>query len=170
MSKDNELTVLQKILNGHADVFGDLPEQDGGEVASGMESHGRAPAVYMPKLFVRAALTNFLKPQSLQNRNDFARLENGNAGHLRNFDGLNSNELRLNVRRAVLAQHFDDVPQVGIEFVEGGRLGMCAGKAGNVANIKSRVRATLDHCGIGFHERAPLSANATHSISSALRG
>ena len=147
-----ELTATQKILDSHSNVLGNLSQQYRGKIASRMKGHGRASSIKMPKLFVRAALTNLLKPQLLKNRNDLARFKNRNAGHLRNFDGLNPNELRLNIGCAIAAQQFDDFLQIGIEFVKGTSLRMCTGKTGNVANEKAGIRATLYNGGIGFHE------------------
>ena len=165
VSMNNELTVLQKILHGHADVFGNLPQQDGRKITPRVERDSGATAIRMPELLMRTALTNFLKPQPLQNRNDFAGLEDGDTGHSRNFDGLHSDELRFESRGAVLAQHLDDFLQIRVEFIERRGLRMRARKAGNIANIKSGIRATLDHCGIGFHIGSPLGSDTRHSSS-----
>ena len=165
MNSSYELTLLQKILHRHADVFCDLAQQDGGEITSCVEWNSRAPAVGMPELLMRAALTNFLKPQPLQDRNNLAGLENRDAGHSHNFDGLNSDELRLQAGGAVLAQHLDHFLQIRVEFVEGGGLRMCAGKAGNIADIKSSIGATLNHCGIGFHHNGPVGSDGWYFSS-----
>ena len=52
-----ESTVLQQILHRQPDVFGDLAHQDGRNIASRVERNGSAPAISVPQLFVRAALT-----------------------------------------------------------------------------------------------------------------
>ena len=76
----------------------------------------------MPELFVRAALTNLLKPQPLQNGNDLARLKYGDTRHSCNFDGLNSDKLRLETRGTVLAQHLDYFFEIEVKLIQGGGL------------------------------------------------
>lgn len=163
------LTVSQQLLHGDADIPGNLAQQDGREVACGMEWYGRTPAVRMPKLLVRTALTNLLESKPLQNRNDLARLENGDTGHSRYFDGLNSDKLRLDARRAVRTQHLDDFLQISVELIKGGGLRMRTGKAWNISDVQSGIRTTFDHGSISFHKRAPLVSDARHSSSLGLR-
>ena len=159
----------QELLHCDSDIFGDLTQQDGRKIASGVEWNGCTPTIDMPKLFVGAALTNLLEPQSLQNRDDLARLENWYSGHLRNFGGLDSYKLRLNVRDTILAEHLDDLFQIRVELIKSLGLRMGAGKAWYVTHIKSVIRATLDYCGIGFHIRAPISSDAEDSSRMRLR-
>ena len=165
MKHAGKLTVAQKILDRHPDVFGNLAQQYWREIASHMKGHGSAPALSMPKLLMRAALTGLLKPQGLQDRNHLARLQNWNATHLSNFDGLNPNKVRLNMRRPIAAQQPDNFFQVSVEFIQRGGLRMRAGKTRNVANEQTGIRATLDHGGIRFHKHAPLDADEGNSSS-----
>jgi len=50
---------LYKFLDGQTYVFGYLPEQKRGEVATGMKWNCCSPAIGMPILLVRTALTKF---------------------------------------------------------------------------------------------------------------
>ena len=164
-----ELTVPQKLLQGDADIFGDLTQQNRRDIASGMKWNGRASSVGMTELLVGPALAYLLESQPLQNRNDLAGLENRYAGHSRNFDGLDSDKLRLNMRRAVLTQHLDNLLQVDVEFIKGLGLRMSSGKTGNVTHIEAGIRATLNYCGISFHKRAPIGSDADDSSRTGLR-
>jgi len=59
------------------------------------------------------------------------------SGHL---DFLNTDELRLQLRFAVLEQHADDLGQVPLQLVERFPLRVGTGEARNVANKQARVR------------------------------
>lgn len=157
--------VFQKILHRHADVLGDLSQQDGRKIASRVKRNGGAAAIRMSKLLMRSALANFLKPKPLQNGNHNARFEDGDAGHSCNFDGLHPDKLRLKTWGAVLAQHFNHFFEIGIDLVQRRGLGMRTGKTGDVTHIKPCVRATLDYCCISFHKQGPLYSDAWHFSS-----
>lgn len=162
-------TVLQEILHRHADILGDLAQQDCRKIAARVKRDGGAPPISMPELNMRAALTNFLEPQLMQNGNDLAGLEDGDAGHSGNFDGLNSDELRFKARGTILAQHLDDLLEIGIEFIQGGRLRMRTGKAWNISDVESGIGTTLNYSGIGFHKCDSPGFNACHFSSSGER-
>ena len=64
-----------------------------------MKRHGCAAAVHVPKLLMRAALSNYGKPQLPEMHHDFARLQNWYLAHgSRYFDGLRPDEHALEVR------------------------------------------------------------------------
>ena len=49
-------------------------KDDGGYISTRMEGNGRAPAVGMPKLLVRAALADFYETQRFQQGDHFSWL------------------------------------------------------------------------------------------------
>ena len=73
-----------------------------------MKRYGRPTTVHMPKLSMRASLSNFRKPQLVEKRNDLAGLENRRLRHgLRHFDGLSPDEFALEPGIAFLEEHLD---------------------------------------------------------------
>ena len=78
-----------------------------------MKGNGRASAICVPKLFMRATLANLYKAKSLQNRSNFFGLEYRVVAHASGYlDGLSANEFCFKCRLSVLKQHFDYFPQV----------------------------------------------------------
>jgi len=74
-------TMAEQLFRCETDVPGDLPEQDGREVAALVERNGGRPAVGVPELLVRAALSGLLEPESAKDGHDLARLEDRKPGH-----------------------------------------------------------------------------------------
>ncbi len=66
-----------ELLDTHADVPRDLPEQRGRDVASCVERHRRDPTVFVPELLVRSTLANFDEAEALEYGHDLAWTENG---------------------------------------------------------------------------------------------
>lgn len=67
----------QKVVDRNVDIAADLTQQNWRDVATSVHwDRGGAP-VWMTKLFVRPALSYFQEAQSLEARDDLARLENG---------------------------------------------------------------------------------------------
>jgi hypothetical protein len=60
---------------------------------------------------------------------------------------------RLVTGFSILQQHGNDFAKVGLEFVEGLRLRMSAGKTGHVAHEQPRVRVAFDNGGKILHGR-----------------
>ena len=58
------LSVLEQLIKREADVFGDLTEQDWGNVATLMKRHRGAAASGIAELFVGTALANFGEAES----------------------------------------------------------------------------------------------------------
>ena len=67
MSKDR--------VHRQADVLGDLPEQDGGNVAIGVERHSGCPAIRMPILLVGPALPRLDEAKAFQYGDHFPGLQ-----------------------------------------------------------------------------------------------
>ena len=73
-----------------------------------MKRYGRPATVDVPKLSVRASLSDFRESQLPTKRHDLARLENRRLRHaLRHFDGLSTNKLAFESGVAFLKEHFD---------------------------------------------------------------
>ncbi len=72
------------------------------DVAPTLVRDGSSATIGMTELLVGTALAYFDKPQSLENRDDFARLENRNAGHSVDDDGLRTDKFGFELRFAVV--------------------------------------------------------------------
>jgi len=72
---------LKEFIYRESDVFGDLSEQDRGYVPTAMEGYRRAASIGVAELFMGTPLSNFLETKSLENSNDFFRLEDRRFGH-----------------------------------------------------------------------------------------
>ena len=68
------LAIAEHLFHCEIDVSRDLPQQHWRNVPAFVNGHGRATAILMSKLFVRAALTNFDESEPLQNGDNFIRL------------------------------------------------------------------------------------------------
>ena len=100
-----------------------------------MERNGRHAAIRMSILAVRTTLANLNESETGEDGGDFPRLENGNVAHcLGDLHRLRSDELALDLRRAILQQHGDDLFEVLAKLVERGTLRVRTGPAGNVAD------------------------------------
>ena len=76
------LPAFYELVDRQSDVLGDLSQHDRRNIPASMNRDCRAPAVWMPKLLMRAALAILRKSQVFQNGNDFSRLENWNSAHI----------------------------------------------------------------------------------------
>lgn len=70
----------EKLLSGESDVFGDLPKQNGRNVAALVKRDSRAAAIGMAILAVRTALSHLEKTESLKNCSYFARSQGRKSG------------------------------------------------------------------------------------------
>ena len=77
----------QKLLDRKADVIGDPPKQDGGDVAALVYRDGGAPAVRVAELLVRALWRASPKAMLAKQPDDFAGREDRNAAHVSSIDG-----------------------------------------------------------------------------------
>lgn len=100
---------------------------------------------------LRAHLGEF---ETQEDRDDVARLQNGNVAHSSGGDRhrVRADELGVEARRiSILQEQLENLTKIRVEFVERFRLGVSAREAGHVADVEARVRATLDDCGVGAH-------------------
>lgn len=75
-----------------------------------MHRDGRRTAIRMPEVLVRPALPNFGEAVSFEQCDHLARLEDRDGPHLRNLNLADLEELRLQLRFAILEQHLDHLP------------------------------------------------------------
>ena len=73
-----------------------------------MKRYGRRATIGMPKLSMRASLSNLCEPQLTEKRHNLARFQNRRFRHgLRHLDRLSPDVLTLECRIAFLKQHLD---------------------------------------------------------------
>jgi len=65
----------EKLLRSRANVFDDLAEQEGRDVASAMYWNSRAATVWMSELLVGTSLPDFLETHLLKDRNYLSRTQ-----------------------------------------------------------------------------------------------
>jgi hypothetical protein len=121
----------------------------------------------MSELFVRTALPYLNKAQRVQNRDNFSRLQNPDAPHSVNDNGLRADELRFECRLAIIEQHCNYFSKVGVQLIERGTLAMRSRKAGNLTDEKVCVGAAFNYGGIGAHG-AVFKRNVSHFTSRGL--
>jgi|GEM_PF-2250284 len=73
--------MLKKILYVQADIAGDLPKQNGGNVTAFLERNSGSPPVCVAELLVRSPLPDFREPHSAKDGDDLSRFENRNSSH-----------------------------------------------------------------------------------------
>jgi len=69
-----ELTIFQEFFDGQTDIFGNLSEEDWGDVSPRMEWNRGAPTIGVAKLLVTSFLANLRKTEAFQNVYHFSRL------------------------------------------------------------------------------------------------
>lgn len=85
--------VKQEFLHGHANVLGNLAQQDRRDIAPSVKWHRGPAARRITELAVRPSLPHLDKTQAKQDRDDFRRFQNRNIAHrLRNRDSLHADE------------------------------------------------------------------------------
>lgn len=78
-----------------------------------MKRYGRPAPIGVSKLAVRPALAHLHEPEPLKQCDDLARLEDRDrARHSGDLDRLDTDELGLELRLAVLQEHLDDLLKV----------------------------------------------------------
>ncbi len=138
--------MLEELIKREADVFGDLTEQDWGNVPTLVKRHGCAATDDIPELFVRAALADFGEAEFGEDGYDFAGFEDGNIAHdSGDSDVLNPNKFGLQYGFAVFQKHCNNIVQVAVHFIQRFPLGMGAGKTGNEADEQTGLRTPLDY-------------------------
>jgi hypothetical protein len=128
------LPVSEQLVHGQADVARDLPQQRRRNIATRMKRYGGA-AIRMTILTVGTALSGEGEAAPLQQSRDLAGLQDWDGAQgLPDLNHMRTDELRLELRFAVLQQERHDFLKVGEQFVHGGALGMGARPAGDVAD------------------------------------
>jgi hypothetical protein len=72
--------VTEELISRESNIPGDLPKQNGRNVAALVKRHSRAAAIGMAILAVRTALSHLEKTESLKNRSYFARSQGRKSG------------------------------------------------------------------------------------------
>jgi len=79
-----------------------------------------------------------------QDSGDLTRLEDRDVTHLRDLDGLRSDELTFQLRLAVLEEHRDDLLQVRAQLVHADALRVRAWPSRDVAHEQTSIGVPLD--------------------------
>lgn len=144
--------VCDKVVDGQADIAGNLAEQDRREITPGMDWDGRCAAVRMPEPLVGAPVASFREAERLQNADDLARPENRDGGHVRSeHDCLRADVVSNPFRSPVLEEQRDNFTEIGVELVEGFALAVGAREARHVADIQAGVAAAFNNRGVRIH-------------------
>jgi hypothetical protein len=84
MRLGREMKLLQLVnqsLGCHANIFGNLTQQDRRAVPTSVERNCGGPAVDVPKLLVGTAMAYFDEAQTLEDSHNLTRLEDWKCGH-----------------------------------------------------------------------------------------
>ena len=129
------LRPCKQFLNGEPNVARDLPQQRLRNVATRMKRYGGAAAIWMTILPVGTALPREGEAVPFQQALDLAGLQDWDrAQGLAGLNGMRTDELRLELRFAVLQQQCHDFLEVGQQLVDRGALGVGARPPGDVAD------------------------------------
>ena len=106
-------------------------------------------------MFAAAAVVNRLcaiaSSKEQEDCDDLRRLENRNIAHdSGNSDVLNRDEFRFAHGFPIFEEHRYHLAEVGVQLIQRGALGMCAGEAWNEANKETGLRIALDYGGVCF--------------------
>lgn len=138
--------MFEELIKREADVFGDLTEQDRGNVSTLVKRHRCAATGGIAELFMRAALADFGEAKFGEDGYYFAGFENGNVAHgSSDGDVLNPNKFGLQYGFAVFQKHCNNIMQVAVHFIQRFPLGMGAGKTRNEADEQAGLRAPLNY-------------------------
>ena len=120
-----------------------------------------AASVGVPILHVRPTLAGQDKTQRAEDSTHLAWFEYWRPRHeLRgNRDALSANELGVQIRFAVFQEHFDHLAEIALQLVKRLPLGVGTGKTGYKADVKPRIRTTLNDCGKSFHGWESIAAS-----------
>ena len=151
------LGASDEIPDVHADVARDGSKKGRRDVSALVEGDRRYATIGMSILAVRTTLADLNESETREDGDDFPRLENGDVTHrLGDLDRLRSNELAVELGRAILKQHGDDFFKVLVEFVERGALGVRTRPPGDIAHEQPCGLVALDDRREALHvERIP---------------
>lgn len=138
--------MLEKLIECETDVFGNLTEQDGGDISALMKWNRCAAACCITELLVRSALADFGEAEFDKNGDNFIWFEDRNIAHeSSDSDVLNPNKLRLQHRLAVFQKHCNDLVQIAIDLIQRFSLRVGAGEAGHETNEQTGLCASLNY-------------------------
>jgi hypothetical protein len=124
-----------ELANIHAYIACDGSEKSRRDVSALVERNRRYATIRMAILAVRTTLANLNESEADQDGGDLPRFQNGDVAHrLGDLHRLSSDELPLELGRAIFQQHGNDLLKVLAELVEGGALRVRTGPAGDVAD------------------------------------
>ena len=106
----------EEVIDLNLDAPRDLAHERRSDVAFRMDGDGRASAVRMTELLVRASLTDLDEPEPRQSGDDLLGLEGGTEGISGDSDVRRPHELRFERWLSVFEEHLDDFAQVGLQL------------------------------------------------------
>ena len=146
------LAATDKVVDGEADVAGDLPYQQWRQVPARVDRDGGRAPIRMAEPLVGAALADFGKTERGQDADDLARFEHRDCGHGRSHhDGLCADVVAFHFGLFAVEDQGNHFPQVGVELVERFALAVGTRETRHVADVQAGVAATFDDCGVRVH-------------------
>src|SRR5437763_7288115 len=118
-----------------------------------MVRHGCATPIAMAVLHVRATLADKLEAKRVEDPTYLPWFKDGSFRHVlcRDRNALRTDELRFESGFSILQEHFDDLTQVLLQFIESLTLRMCSWESGDVADIIASVGAAFDDRSVNPH-------------------
>jgi hypothetical protein len=144
---------IEEFVHREANIFDDLTEESGRDVATLMHRHCGHSAVDVTELFVRTALPRFLKSQPLKPCDNLASLEDWGLRHCSRHDSLDADEFGLKLWFTILEEEKNDFLEVAIELVQCLPLAVRTRETGHVADVQLGIGVTLNDRGEGLHVR-----------------
>ena len=149
--------ILEKLTDGESCIFCDPTQQEWRNVSAGVEGYGGTSSVRMTELLVRPALPDLRKAETLQDRDDLARLEYRQIRHdSRERDTLSADKLSFKHRFSIFQEHFQHFAKIRVELVQRGGLRVGSRESGNVAHVETGLRILFDNRRVLFHGRGTL--------------
>lgn len=109
----------EEVVHRDADVFNNLPQQRGRNIASLVQRDGGGPAVGVAILDMGTSLAHRHETKPLQDTVNLGGFEDGDVAHsLSDTNGLRANEFTFKLRLAVLKQHGDNLAEIGLQLVK----------------------------------------------------
>jgi hypothetical protein len=138
--------MFEKLIKCETDVFGNLTEQDGGDISALMKRNRCATACCITELLVRSALAYLGETEFDKNGDNFIGFEDRNIAHeSSDSDVLHPNKLGLQHRLTVFQKHCNDIVQIMIDLIQRFSLGVGAGEAGHETNEQTGLCASLNY-------------------------
>ena len=148
--------MFEKLTDGESCVSCDPTQKEWRDVSTGVEGDGGTSAVRMTALLVRPALPDLGKVETLQDRDDLARLEHRQLCHdSRERDTLSADKLSFKHGFSIFQEHFHHFAKIRVQFVQRVGLGVGSRESGNVAHVETGIRILFDNCRVLFHGMDP---------------